>query len=169
MYLTLSLPPLCSAHKNTFADGVELREYAPIVWASTNVSDVKYGSAVTIGFERLFSYISGANEEGQHIEMTAPVRTRLLAGAGPFCKDTFTVSFMVPFELQVGLRTHMTLRYSPDRVLIAQTQALIKTLDAEKVEYDASVFYAAGYDAPFRILNRHNEIWIPAGSVSKPL
>lgn len=59
--------------------------------------------------------------------------------------------------------------YSPDRVLIAQTQALIKTLDAEKVEYDASVFYAAGYDAPFRILNRHNEIWIPAGSVSKPL
>lgn len=29
-------------------------------------------------------------------------------------------------------------------------------------EFDARTFYAAGYDSPFRLLNRHNEVWIPA-------
>ncbi len=30
--------------------------------------------------------------------------------------------------------------------------------------YSYDFFYAAGYDSPFRIFNRHNEIWIPARS-----
>lgn len=33
--------------------------------------------------------------------MTAPVRVKLLPGAGPFCEDTFVVSFFAPLDMQV--------------------------------------------------------------------
>ena len=51
--------------------------------------------------QRLFKYISGANEDEQKIEMTAPVVTRVIAGDGPFCKSLFSVHFFVPFKWQV--------------------------------------------------------------------
>ena len=53
------------------------------------------------GVQRLFKYISGANEDEQKIEMTAPVVTRVIAGDGPFCKSLFSVHFFVPFKWQV--------------------------------------------------------------------
>ena len=53
--------------------------------------------------QRLFKYISGANEDEQKIEMTAPVVTRVIAGDGPFCKSLFSVHFFVPFKWQVWL------------------------------------------------------------------
>lgn len=36
------------------------------------------------------------------VPMTAPVRTRIVAAAGPFCKSKFTVSFFVPPKFQVS-------------------------------------------------------------------
>jgi hypothetical protein len=51
--------------------------------------------------QRLFKYIGGENEEGEKVPMTAPVRTRITAAAGPFCKSAFKVSFFVPFAHQV--------------------------------------------------------------------
>ena len=34
--------------------------------------------------------------------MTCPVRTKIVPGDGPFCEDTFTISFMVPFSVEVA-------------------------------------------------------------------
>ena len=34
--------------------------------------------------------------------MTCPVRTKIVPGAGPFCEDTFTISFMVPFAFETA-------------------------------------------------------------------
>lgn len=55
-------------------DGIEFRTYAPGVWVSTNVDKMGYDEAVGTGFMRLFSYISGANEDEAKVPMTAPVR-----------------------------------------------------------------------------------------------
>ena len=55
---------------------------------------------------------------------------------------------------------------SESKVLDKATDVLGR-LDAVDARYDASVFYAAGYDPPFRLINRHNEIWIPATPVSR--
>ena len=52
--------------------------------------------------QRLFKYISGENEQNTRIDMTSPVKTYVQAGQGPYCKSTFTVSFYVPSEFQVG-------------------------------------------------------------------
>lgn len=56
-----------------------------------------------VALQRLFKYISGENESGGKIAMTAPVRTKVYPGQGPFCHDNFTVSFYVPFAEQVSL------------------------------------------------------------------
>jgi hypothetical protein len=36
--------------------------------------------------------------------MTAPVTVRVIPSQGPFCEDNFTISFFVPFAVQVGGR-----------------------------------------------------------------
>ncbi|PNH06109.1 Heme-binding protein 2 [Tetrabaena socialis] len=158
----------------------EKRSYAEAVWVSTNVTGMRYDKAVGTGFMRLFAYIAGANELRVKIPMTAPVRVQLTPGQGPFCEDHFVVSFMVPFNLQdappapassdvyihpapaasyyvlsYGGRTHET-------EIIDKATELLKMLDEKDMPYDYSSFYAAGYDSPFRIFNRHNEVWIKA-------
>lgn len=38
---------------------------------------------------------------------------------------------------------------------------LIKKLEASKEPFSAGVWYTAGYDSPYTLTNRHNEVWIP--------
>mmetsp|Transcript_16420 Transcript_16420/g.48914 ORF Transcript_16420/g.48914 Transcript_16420/m.48914 type:complete len:231 (-) Transcript_16420:786-1478(-) len=162
------------------SSGIELRSYAAGVWVSTNVSDVGYDEAVGLGFMRLFRYISGANKDEQKIDMTAPVRVLLIPGEGPFCESHFTVSFYVPPELQASppLPTDSSVFVQPspaasyyvssysgftsEKRLLEHAFSEMKQLEILGRDFDASVFYAAGYDSPFRLLGRHNEVWIPA-------
>ncbi|HII06846.1 MAG TPA: heme-binding protein [Methanotrichaceae archaeon] len=53
----------------TLENDVEIREYSDQIWAVTLAEDQNQG------FGRLFSYITGANEDEKKIEMTAPVVT----------------------------------------------------------------------------------------------
>ncbi len=42
----------------------------------------------------------------------------------------------------------------------AQAAALTDKLTANGEDYDSSLFWTAGYDAPYKLSGRHNEIWI---------
>jgi hypothetical protein len=53
----------------TLENDVEIREYYDQIWAVTLAEDQNQG------FGRLFSYITGTNEDEKKIEMTAPVVT----------------------------------------------------------------------------------------------
>jgi hypothetical protein len=44
--------------------------------------------------------------------------------------------------------------------LRAQAAALTAKLTANGEAFDNSVFWTAGYDAPYKLSDRHNEIWI---------
>merc|ERR1712168_958845 len=81
-------------------ENYEVRKYEASRWASTTVQNLHdLNGAMRTGFMRLFNYISGNNVPGQKIAMTCPVRTKIVPGSGPYCEDTFTISFMVPFAV----------------------------------------------------------------------
>jgi hypothetical protein len=161
-------------------NGTELRSYEASVWASTNVNETSYDSAVRTGFKRLFDYIQGANQNKQKIEMTAPVKVQVTPGSGPTCENHFIVSFFVPFGLQsdppkptsadVYIERVPASRYyvtsyggwSSQQVMLNKADELLKQLGRLGKRYDTSVFYTAGYDSPYRLEDRHNEVWVPA-------
>jgi hypothetical protein len=54
----------------------EVRRYRPQLWAQDDYTvdaSVDFGDKLSIGFEPLFQYITGKNEQQQKIPMTAPV------------------------------------------------------------------------------------------------
>ncbi|KAK9830307.1 hypothetical protein WJX72_010916 [[Myrmecia] bisecta] len=111
--------------------------------------------------------------------MTAPVATLISPGDGPFCKSNFTVSFFVPYELQgkapKPTNPDVYLEIAPahtmyvlqsggfvvdDTSLAHKAADLSELLKEDGKAVDESKFYAAGYDPPYRIQHRHNEVWV---------
>ncbi|XP_071833106.1 heme-binding protein 2-like [Apostichopus japonicus] len=155
----------------------EVRAYSSAKWVSTQVIDLSYDKAVKEGFELLFKYISGANKPGLKVPMTAPVTTRVIPAPGPACENNFTVSFFVPFADQDNppMPSNDKVFISPlqeftayVRVFhgfakqedwIANAEALKNSLANTTATYDKSFYYTAGYDSPFTIFSRHNEVW----------
>mmetsp|Transcript_8964 Transcript_8964/g.15360 ORF Transcript_8964/g.15360 Transcript_8964/m.15360 type:complete len:234 (+) Transcript_8964:226-927(+) len=158
-------------------DEYELRAYDATKWASTTITGTQLQQAESMGFRRLFSYISGANEKKANIPMTAPVKNLITPGAGPFCGSNFTISFFVPFEFQEATPTPSSpdvqivskdpfkvyvrsfAGFAQEGTIVQEAAALAKALEDASVQYDADTYVYAGYDAPFRVVNRHNEIW----------
>lgn len=158
--------------------GIEHRRYETGKWASTVVASKQYEKAVATGFWRLFKYISGANAEGRKVPMTAPVITRVTPAQGPFCEDNFTISFFVPFDFQAAppaptdeMVEIISLPpmdvyvasfggFATGSVYLDKAAEAVKALDGAGLTYSTDYFYTAGYDSPFRLRNRHNEVWI---------
>ncbi|KAK9915233.1 hypothetical protein WJX75_006502 [Coccomyxa subellipsoidea] len=160
-------------------DDYEVREYSKGKWASTKIEGYLYTATIVQGFKRLFNYISGENEPQVKINMTAPVVTKVEHGDGPFCKSNFTVSFFVPFAEQddtpqpsskdlfiqsTPSATFFVSSYGgfgmDDITISAKAADLAKKLLKRGESFQEGVFWTAGYDPPFRLQNRHNEIWI---------
>ncbi|XP_022099525.1 heme-binding protein 2-like [Acanthaster planci] len=154
----------------------EKRTYALSMWVSTTIAGVDYMAASEQGFDKLFKYISGNNSEKRKIAMTAPMIIRVMPGQGPDPIENFTVSFMVPFELQPNpplpsdssvfvstMPPHQAYvrsygGFSNEKKSLAEAEALAKALNASQ-HYDEGFYYTAGYSSPFVVTNRHNEIW----------
>lgn len=68
-------------------DPFEIRKYKKFITAKVQEDDLK-GSR---GFNLLFNYIGGSNEEGKKIAMTTPVLNELT-------KDGVTTEFVLPFD-----------------------------------------------------------------------
>jgi hypothetical protein len=80
----------------------ELRDYAPYLIAETRV-EASFLDAGNVAFGRLFRYISGANQPGEKIAMTAPVtqsRGEKIAMTAPVQQvadaGAYRVGFIVP-------------------------------------------------------------------------
>ena len=73
-------------------DGFEVREYEPMIIATTNVRS-DYADAASTGFRRIASYIFGGNSANKSIKMTAPVLTN-----SPNPQDNYEIQFVMPSE-----------------------------------------------------------------------
>ena len=136
------------------------------------------------GFNRLFAYIGGANADGAKVPMTAPVAVDVAPGAGPTCGSNFTVSFFVPqdggapapapssalvFFQNLPVRDVYVASFggwASQAKVIKQAAALSQALAAAGVSVDAQDegFTVAQYDSPFRLADRHNEVWLLAAA-----
>jgi hypothetical protein len=160
---------------------VEIRVYESAMWSSTVIANTDLEDAEHIGFQRNFQYISGNNSANAKIDMTSPVSNYIRPAQGPYCTTNFTVSFYVPWAYQaphagppkptdptLHLTTlkEMTLAVSSfgghanQNVAIAKAAELSKLLAGSGLKYDEENWFLSGYDDPFRLTGRHNEIWI---------
>lgn len=177
-------PPFCHGldcpkySVQDIGDGVELRQYESAVWVSTRVQGAKYGQATRTGFQRLFNYISGQNEAELRMQMTAPVRERMSESGGEIESD-FITSFFIPFEYQatapapldpnvyiekLGPKVYVSSfgGFATEKTILLNANDLHEKLQSKGIDVNADSFSYSGYDSPFALINRHNEIWYVA-------
>ncbi|XP_041951078.1 heme-binding protein 2-like [Alosa sapidissima] len=167
-------------HSNLESKGedYEVRTYEATRWVSTTLTGMEADAAMNVGFRRLFKYIQGENEKKVKVEMTAPVTCRVEPGAGPACESSFTVSFFIPQEHQADpptpsspdvvienrpeftafVRTYGG--FSREEMARAEHLKLIESLRRDGVQFREDPYYRAGYDSPFKLTNRRNEVWL---------
>ena len=148
----------------------EIRSYETTLFTSVTLSTKGYKNSSSKGFSILAGYIFGNNERKEKIAMTSPVSMSL--------EDSTTMMFMVPKKLKKDMlpkpnQTGIEFKQEPAKTLAAirfsgwandtkiekYKQHLKAALDAEGIKY-TNQFYFFGYNAPFEILNRKNEILV---------
>ena len=152
------------------SNGVEIRKYEDLIVAYTKISADNYGSVSSKGFRRIAGYIFGGNEGGESIAMTAPVQMNVA--------DTSEMMFFMPKSYKtmdaLPVPNDSTVRikemkertvaaivfkgWASDKTIDEQKKKLVKVLDAEGIAYDANDFAYLGYNPPYQMANRRNEI-----------
>lgn len=148
----------------------EIRQYEPALFTSVQVNNEGYKSASGKGFSILGGYIFGANEQNKKIAMTSPVSMSM--------QDSMTMMFMVPStltkeDLPNPDNSNIEFREVPARKMAAITfggwandekieqylQKLLSYLDREGIPHTDN-FYFYGYNPPYEVFNRRNEVVI---------
>ena len=149
-------------------DTFELRSYEATLFTSVKLSTKGYNNSSSRGFSILADYIFGGNEKNQKISMTSPVTMSL--------EDSMTMMFMVPKKfdketLPQPNQSQIVFTEEPAKTVAAITfkgwandekietykQQLKLALDKQGITY-TNRFYFLGYNPPFDIFNRKNEI-----------
>ena len=174
-------------------DGIEYRQYQPYLVAETLVAaDESRSEAASVGFRRLFKYISGENQSRAKIEMTAPVRQKQegtkIAMTAPVRQGKtdsgWSVAFVLPASFTLDDAPQPTNpaisileipgelvavlgysgRWSANNVSAHRAILLEKLADADVEEVgDVAVAY---YNSPFSLpFMRRNEVMVPVSAL----
>jgi hypothetical protein len=146
----------------------EIRRYEPAVLASVEMPGT-YSSMSSTGFRALAGYIFGGNDENMKIAMTAPVHVSTMDSSS-------MMSFVMPSAYQLedlpeplndrillhetGTSIMASIRfggYANDRVIQQKTAELRSLLRSRGIK-SMNDYRFLGYNPPYRIFNRRNEI-----------
>jgi hypothetical protein len=146
----------------------EIRTYEKSLFTSVKLDTKAYEEGSRQGFSILAGYIFGGNKKNQKIAMTSPVAMSL--------EDSMTVMFLVPKEYdkaslpepnasQIEFHEEPAKRvaaisfggWANNEKIEAHKQELEAALNAEGIAY-SNRFYFLGYNAPFEVFNRKNEV-----------
>ena len=149
-------------------DSFETRSYEATLFTSVKLKTKGYKNSSSKGFSILAGYIFGKNDRKEKISMTSPVTMSL--------EDTTTMMFMVPKKFnketlptpdqsgiefkEVPAKTVAAICFSGwanDEKIEDYKEELIAALDSEGIAY-SNRFYFLGYNAPFEVFNRKNEV-----------
>lgn len=150
-------------------ENIEIREYPDLITAST-IMGSSYSANSGNGFRKVAGYIFGGNERNERISMTSPVMVEM--------SDTMKMSFIMPYGYEIdelprpdnqdviiesqGKRTLAVIRYSgynSDNKMKKYSQLLNDILKKNKIASKGE-FMFFGYNPPYRVFNRTNEIAI---------
>jgi hypothetical protein len=151
-------------------DKFEIRRYVPALFSSVILEKKGYKENSGEGFRILAGYIFGGNESNEKIAMTSPVAMEL--------GDTSKMMFMVPESYQLeNLPTPNNSKivfekkeekimaaiqfsgWADDEKIEKYKLILINELEKEKLLSNGK-FTFLGYNAPFELTNRRNEITV---------
>jgi hypothetical protein len=149
-------------------DQFEIRSYKATLFTSVKLSSKKYKEASSKGFSILAGYIFGNNNRNEKIAMTSPVSMSL--------KDSTTMMFMVPKKYKKETLPQPNLSkikfkeepaktvaainfngWANDKKIKKYKQKLKDALDKKGILYK-NRFQFLGYNAPYEVFNRKNEI-----------
>lgn len=149
-------------------DGFEIRRYEPATFSYVTLDVDSYDKGASMGFSKLGSYIFGANENQSKISMTSPVEMEM--------DSQVVVKFMVPsdYKLQdLPIPTNKEVKFveEPARMVAAiqfggfandekiksYKEKLFKSLDEQNIKH-VQEFSFFGYNSPYDLINRRNEV-----------
>jgi hypothetical protein len=149
---------------------VEIRQYSAMVIAQTLLAKTSNEKQMNSGFRVIAGYIFGGNERNQKIAMTAPVVMNMA--------DTASMYFIMPKQFSSSqlpkpnsndvkiidqkAKVMAVIRYdgfSSDDKIKLYTDELAAVLVKYNIKTTGAYMYM-GYNAPWDIINRRNEIAI---------
>jgi hypothetical protein len=149
-------------------DDFELRTYEASLFTSVKLKTDKYSEASGKGFSILGGYIFGKNEKKESIAMTSPVAmsleeemTMLFLVPKEFTKETLPkpVNQLIQFvEMPEKKMAAITFGgWASDEKIARYKAKLITALAANRIKHKGR-FSVLGYNPPYEILFRRNEI-----------
>jgi len=146
----------------------EIRNYEASLFTSVKLPMKNYKKGASEGFSILAEYIFGGNDKNEKISMTSPVTVSL--------EDTMTMMFLVPKKfnkesLPKPNQSKIEFREEPKKTVAAITfggwandeniqvykDKLINLLKEEGIKH-TNKFSFLGYNPPFEVFNRKNEV-----------
>lgn len=147
---------------------IEIRLYESATFSSVKLNGSEYDENANKGFRILAGYIFGGNESNESIPMTSPVSMEL--------NDSITMSFLVPKKYKIedlpkpknDKINFITVPekkvasisfggFASDKKINEYKEKLKDELAKNNIEH-LNTFTYLGYNPPFRLINRRNEI-----------
>jgi hypothetical protein len=149
-------------------DTFEIRNYEATLFTTVKLATKKYKESSSKGFSLLAGYIFGNNKRNEKIAMTSPVAMTI--------EDSVTMMFMVPRkfkketlpqpnQLQIEFKEEPAKTvaaivfdgWANDEKIEKYKEKLKVALDVKGIKY-SNLFYFLGYNAPYEVFNRKNEV-----------
>ena len=147
----------------------EERAYGVDMWVCTKqiITDITSDNGM---FQKLFDYITGANDRQEKIEMTSPVSTmRQKSTKGEIHEQCFYLYekdppkptnedvYLVKREA-MNVYTRTVMKRMSEKDWLSESASMDKLVASQKLKIKENVWYAAGYSAPFSAVQK-NEVW----------
>ena len=165
---------------SSLTSNIETRQYKKSSWVSTQMKNGSLDSLKSKGFRTLFNYISGKNANKEKIEMSAPVLTKMNSNMAFSDNDLIgTMSFYLGYRYEdeaapqpedsnaflsvLEPKKYAVISYggfSNQKDLEENLRILGTYLEQNNIKIVKDYYFYAGYDSPFRLFGRHNEVWI---------
>jgi hypothetical protein len=149
---------------------VEIRLYPKMIVAKTLLGNKSFEKQGNYGFRTIANYIFGGNEKNQKIAMTAPVVMNMSDSASMYfvmpkkytkneLPNPSSKNVIITEEAEKTLAVIRFGGYSSDNKIEKYCKQLEETLKQNQVQTVGSYLYM-GYNAPWDVINRRNEVAI---------